>query len=165
VPEQGLSLYLRNRITAGELEGRQYELTLDKPSVGKVQARGRAFSHGKGAYARFAVSRVSNQPLPPDANRFLESFALLGANSEVASAKPAPAAKAKAKGRMPRSKVGPAAKGSVQWGKEVDPDGDVTIESSGSTLTMRIPPTPHVLAPNMSIRAPSRISSRSTITP
>jgi regulation of enolase protein 1 (concanavalin A-like superfamily) len=156
----GLIVVSEEPITAGELEGRQYELTLDKLSVGKVQARGRAFSHGKGAYALFAVSRVSNQPLPPDANRFLESFALVGANSEVASAKPAPAAKAKAKGRMPRSKVAPAAKGSVQWGKEVDPDGDVTIESSGSTLSMRIPPTPHVLAPNMNtLNAPRVVAS------
>jgi regulation of enolase protein 1 (concanavalin A-like superfamily) len=33
------------------------------------------------------------------------------------------------------------------WGTEVDPDGDVEIDASGPSLTMQIPGTPHLLAP------------------
>jgi regulation of enolase protein 1 (concanavalin A-like superfamily) len=128
----------------GGLEGMEYELTIDRPSVGTVKGRARAFANGKGAYFLAAFSGAKDKDLPPDADRFLKSFVLgsLSAPPEVAKAEPRPRAAARKAG-VSKAELNPL----EVWGVEVDPDSDVEIKATGRSLTMELPGTPHVLAP------------------
>jgi regulation of enolase protein 1 (concanavalin A-like superfamily) len=154
----------KSKFQAGVLSGQEFIVTSEN---GLKRVRGRTYLNGPNVYIQVAVSSYPDKALPDQVERFFKSFRL-GPPTARASSRPGMArsqpgmggfpgfniqtkrsvTKSK-KASMPRTKVGPAAKGALQWGKEVDPDGDVRIKSSGSTLTMHIPPTPHVLAPNM----------------
>jgi regulation of enolase protein 1 (concanavalin A-like superfamily) len=142
---------------AGSLEGRQYEITLEKSSAGSVPARARAFLSGKSAYVLIASARAKGQALPADAKRFLESFVLStgGGESESGPAEPRP------RGSLPGAKATTGARASSQaWGKEVDPDGDVEIRRKARSLTMSLPGTPHVLAPERGKMNAPRVVAR-----
>jgi regulation of enolase protein 1 (concanavalin A-like superfamily) len=142
----GLKVVSEKPVQLGSIEGREFELTLEKKNAeGTVKARGRAFASGKSAYVVLAVSGVKDKDLPPDADRFLNSFALggsAGAAPEVTKAEPRPGPAARKAG------VSKTDLNSLRtWGVEVDPDSDVEIKTSGRSLTMELPGTPHVLAP------------------
>lgn len=128
-------------VKAGKLEGMEYELTIDRPTVGTVKGRARVFAGGKAAFFLLAFSGIEDDELPADADRFLRSFAL-GGTAAVAKAEPrsSPAAR---KAGVGKADLNPL----KAWGVEVDPDSDVEIKASGRSLRMEIPGTPHVLAP------------------
>ncbi len=158
VPEDQMAKYLamlRNRaverygkdakvvsekpVRAGSLEGQEFVVSLDRMGVGEMNISGRVFARGKASYVLLAIPASKGQSLGPDAQRFLGSFALAGPAGKMAS--PAP--------RAPARNAGKGATPSLRkaWGVEIDPDSDVKIRRSDASLTMEIPGTPHVLAP------------------
>lgn len=86
----------------GAVVGREFTLRTEGP--GGFAARGRAFIKGPTVYLILASSRKGGQELPPDADRFLDSFAL-GAR---------PAGKAPA-GKPAAGKAGGKAGPGVKW--------------------------------------------------
>jgi regulation of enolase protein 1 (concanavalin A-like superfamily) len=138
----GLEVVSEKSAQLGSIEGQEFELKLEKASVGTVKARGRAFANGKTAYLLLAVSTVKDRELPADAKKFLDSFSPTD-RTGGATAK----AKTKAKPRTPSGETRSAADPLKDWGKEIDPSGDVTMKASGASLRFEIPGTPHVLAP------------------
>ncbi len=134
-----------------DLEGREYQMTIEKSPGNALPAQARVFLHGKLGYVVLAAARGKSQALPPDAQRFLDSFALGAGEAEPAKGAAEPEksmAEARPRSRMAEAKARTSARTSAQaWGDEVDPDGDVAIRPDGRKLTMKIPGTPHILAP------------------
>ncbi len=89
--------------------------------------------------ASVGVARPAGN-VPPEVAAALARPAEPPDPAPAAAAMPKPSAK---KANPPRPKVGPLA----AWGVEVDPDGDVAIKAAKESLTIRIPGSPHVLAP------------------
>jgi regulation of enolase protein 1 (concanavalin A-like superfamily) len=134
----GLEVVSEKPFQHGSFEGQEFELKLEKTSVGTVKARCRAFANGKTAYVLLAVSGVKDKELPPDAQKFLNSFSLTDrAGGSMAKARP----------RTTPSETRATANPLKDWGKEIDPSGDVAMNASGDSLRFEIPGTPHVLAP------------------
>ena len=130
----GRKLISEKPVRLGEIPGREFALKVNTRSAGPVNLLGRAFVKGNMVFLVMATSKSRNAGMPPEVDRFLDSFSL----SE-------PPARVAAKGA--RGPAKPAARPLKGWGTEVDPAGDVAIEASGRSLTMMIPGTPHVLAP------------------
>ena len=116
--------------------GREYHVTLERFDLGLTQARARTLVKGKAAYIVMALSREKDKDLPPETARFLDSFTLKG-STKATSPKPSAAPSPTRAGNAP----------ATAWGTVVDPDGDVIIRPSARSLTMEIPGTPHLLAP------------------
>ena len=131
----------------GPLEGRRFDLTITRADIGKVKARGRSFARDKSAYVLLAVAREADAELPPDAAKFLDSFALSGIAS---GSKSVAISEGSSKGEE---------RPGQNWGNPIDPDGDVTIRPSGRSLTIEIPGKAHVLAPERGKMNAPRVTS------
>jgi regulation of enolase protein 1 (concanavalin A-like superfamily) len=137
-----LKVITEKPVRVGGLVGQEFVISFDRMGIGTMTIRGRVCAQGKSAYALLAMPIAKGQSLGSDAQKFLESFALKSHSAgDMASAKPAVrsasrAAAKKSAAMLPRA-----------WGIEFDPDADVKIRTSGFSLTMEIPGTAHVLAP------------------
>jgi regulation of enolase protein 1 (concanavalin A-like superfamily) len=119
----------------GPLKGMEFEVNLETPPVGQFYGSGLGFVDGKMAYILVVVAPSKVATIPQEAMRFLGSFATTDLSARAKAA-------AERRPAKPATTESPSS-----WGTEVDPDGDVKIIVSGQSLTMQIPGTPHVLAP------------------
>jgi hypothetical protein len=129
----------------GKLRGLEFGFKLAKPSAGQFEGHGRAFAIGKMAYVLFVVSAGKSQIISSEEERFFNSFAVIG-HAAAALAE------------RDRRHAEPAEINTkATWGKEIDPAGDVAIDESGTSLAMKIPGSPHILAPERDIMNAPRV--------
>jgi uncharacterized protein (TIGR03066 family) len=154
---KNLIVVSEKQVRSGDIEGQEFELSIDRLGAGTMNVRGRTFINGKRAYVLMAIPSASGQTLSPDAQKFLESFSI-GDRSAATTAKADPPM---TRSGVPKGAPRKLAPNPVKaWGMEVDPDGDVVVRRSGQSLTMDIPGTPHLLAPERDkMNAPRVVAS------
>ncbi|MFT3881114.1 MAG: DUF1349 domain-containing protein [Gemmatales bacterium] len=132
-------------VSAGKVEGQEFELSLDRSGAGVMRIQGRTFIQGKSAYVLFALP-TKGKELPVDTQKFLESFTLTKVLEPIE--------------KSTSSNTKPASNSNKTWGTEVNPDGDVKLKQLDSSLIMEIPGTAHVLAPERDkMNAPRVVST------
>jgi uncharacterized protein (TIGR03066 family) len=141
---RGIVVASEKPVKLGAIDGLEFDVSFDRTGVGQVDVQGRTFLKGKMAYAVLVIPQVKDAKPPISARKFLDSFSL-GGGGEAPTAAAKPHVRKSPAGRdyVKKGVVAPTR----AWGTEVDPDGDVEIETSGASVTMGIPGTPHLLAP------------------
>jgi regulation of enolase protein 1 (concanavalin A-like superfamily) len=132
----------------GPLRVLEFSLSVAKSPAGPLKGHGRAYAAGKTAYILMVAADRKGEQSTHEELRFFRSFVPLGH-----------AAMAPSEESVPKPPAETKETAEVKWGSEIDPDGDVAVRLKVGELTMKVPGTPHVLAPERSMMNAPRVVS------